>query len=63
MPASRRSARTPWTFRDEQRYLLSDYRDNPLEEYLQFYGLGIDGVFSDYSGTAVAARYLSELLP
>jgi glycerophosphoryl diester phosphodiesterase len=52
-----------WTFRDEQRYLLSDYGDNPLEEYLQFYGLGIDGVFSDYTGTAVAARYLFELLP
>jgi glycerophosphoryl diester phosphodiesterase len=52
-----------WTFRDEQRYLLSDYRDNPLEEYLQFYGLGIDGVFSDYSGSAVAARHMFELLP
>jgi glycerophosphoryl diester phosphodiesterase len=52
-----------WTFRDEQRHLLSDYRDNPLEEYLQFYGLGIDGVFSDYTGTAVAARHLFELLP
>jgi glycerophosphoryl diester phosphodiesterase len=52
-----------WTFRDEKRRLLSDYRDNPLQEYLQFYGLGIDGVFSDFTGTAVAARYLFELLP
>jgi glycerophosphoryl diester phosphodiesterase len=52
-----------WTFRDEKRRLLSDYRDNPLQEYLQFYGLGIDGVFSDFTGTAVAARHLFELLP
>ena len=52
-----------WTFRDEKRRLLSDYGDNPLQEYLQFYGLGIDGVFSDFTGTAVAARHLFELLP
>jgi glycerophosphoryl diester phosphodiesterase len=50
-----------WTGRDEQRFLLSDYGDNPLEEYLQLYGLGIDGIFSDYTGTAVAARHLFEL--
>ena len=52
-----------WTFRDEKRRLLADYHDNPLQEYLQFYGLGIDGVFSDFTGTAVAARHLFELLP
>jgi glycerophosphoryl diester phosphodiesterase len=52
-----------WTFRDEKRRLLSDYGDNPLQEYLQFYGLGIDGVFSDFTGTAVAARHLFALLP
>jgi glycerophosphoryl diester phosphodiesterase len=50
-----------WTFRDEQRHLLSDYGDNPLEEYLQFYELGIDGVFSDFTGTAVAARHMFAL--
>ncbi len=50
-----------WTFRDERKRLLSDYGDNPLEEYLQFYELGIDGVFSDFTGTAVAARHLFEL--
>ncbi len=50
-----------WTFRDERKRLLSDY-DNSLEEYLQFYALGIDGVFSDFTGTAVAARHLFELL-
>jgi glycerophosphoryl diester phosphodiesterase len=50
-----------WTFRNEQRRLLSDYAGNPVDEYLQFYRLGIDGVFSDFADTAVAARFLLEL--
>ena len=50
-----------WTFRNEQRRLASDYAGNPVEEYLQFYRLGIDGVFSDFADTAVAARVLFEL--
>ena len=29
-----------------------------MNEYLQFYRLGIDGVFSDFSDTPVAARVL-----
>src|SRR5919197_800167 len=52
-----------WTFRSEPRFLLSDYGGNPSEEYLQFYELGIDGVFSDYADMAVVARHLFELLP
>ena len=32
--------------------------DDPINEYLQFYELGIDGVFSDFPNTAVAARDL-----
>ena len=51
-----------WTFRNEQRRLLSDYKGNPVEEYLQFYDLGIDGVFSDFADTAVAARVLFKIL-
>ena len=47
-----------WTFRNEPRRLLSDYRGNPVEEYLQFYELGVDGVFSDFPDTAVTAREL-----
>ncbi len=47
-----------WTFRNETRYLSSDYGDNPVEEYLQFYCLGIDGLFSDFPDTAVSARHL-----
>jgi glycerophosphoryl diester phosphodiesterase len=46
-----------WTFRDEPRWLAPSYRD-PKEEYLQFYRLGVDGVFSDFPETAVAARAL-----
>jgi glycerophosphoryl diester phosphodiesterase len=47
-----------WTFRNEQRRLAADYRGNPVDEYLQFYTLGIDGVFADFPDTAVAARVL-----
>jgi glycerophosphoryl diester phosphodiesterase len=50
-----------WTFRNEQRRLVSDYAGNPVNEYLQFYRLGIDGVFSDFADTAVVARVLFEL--
>lgn len=45
-----------WTFRNELRRLPSNYGGNPLKEYEQFYKLGIDGVFSDFPDTAVAAR-------
>jgi glycerophosphoryl diester phosphodiesterase len=51
-----------WTFRNEQRRLVSDYAGNPVEEYLQFYDLGVDGVFSDFADTAVAARVLFKIL-
>jgi len=47
-----------WTFRDEDRYLAYDYRGKPLAEYRQFFKLGIDGVFSDFTATAVLARWL-----
>jgi glycerophosphoryl diester phosphodiesterase len=47
-----------WTFRNEQSRLVSDYGGNPINDYLQFYELGIDGVFSDFPDTAVTAREL-----
>src|SRR5262249_52882726 len=50
-----------WTFRNEQQRLVSDYQGNPVNEYLQFYRLGIDGVFSDFADTPVAARVLFRL--
>ena len=52
-----------WTFRNEPKRLAFDYKGDPKNEYLQFYRLGIDGLFSDFTDTAVAARaaYLKEL--
>jgi glycerophosphoryl diester phosphodiesterase len=34
---------------------------NPINEYLRFYELGVDGVFTDFADTAVAARELFRL--
>lgn len=45
-----------FTFRNEPRYLLPAYQNDPAAEYKNFYDLGLDGVFSDYTATAVAAR-------
>ena len=42
----------PYTFRNERFRLVSDYQDNPVNEYLTFYRLGVDGVFSDFADTA-----------
>jgi glycerophosphoryl diester phosphodiesterase len=45
-----------WTFRNERRRLAADYGGDPLREYRQFFRLGVDGVFSDFTDTAVEAR-------
>ena len=45
-----------WTFRNEPHRLASDYRGDQLAEYKLFFALGVDGVFSDFTDTAVAAR-------
>ena len=58
-----------WTFRNENEFLAADHRrGNPASpvyrlamgdaaaEYRLFFGLGIDGLFSDNTDTAVAAR-------
>lgn len=45
-----------FTFRNEQPLLLSDYRGDPKAEYKRFFALGVDGLFSDFPDTAVAAR-------
>lgn len=47
-----------YTWRNEKRFLLSDYGDDPVQEYLQFYCMGVDGVFADNPDTAVTARLL-----
>ncbi len=52
-----------FTFRNEARRLALDYQGDPVAEYLQFFRLGLDGLFSDFGDTALAARaiYLREL--
>lgn len=57
----------PWTFRSENAFLPADFRigddpaahGNSAAEYRHFFASGIDGVFSDYPATAIAARDLS----
>ncbi|HEY4956642.1 MAG TPA: glycerophosphodiester phosphodiesterase [Caldimonas sp.] len=45
-----------FTFRNEGRRLAADYNGDPRREYLQFYALGLDGRFTDFTDTALAAR-------
>ena len=45
-----------WTFRNEPRRLMSDYKGDPAAEYRAFFALGVDGLFSDFPDVAVAAR-------
>jgi glycerophosphoryl diester phosphodiesterase len=53
-----------WTFRAENQFLPADFRigtdpnarGDITAEYELFFGLGLDGVFSDHPDTAVAAR-------
>jgi len=51
-----------YTFRNEQKYLAGYYKGSPTAEFLTFYRAGIDGVFTDFANTGVAARaqYLQE---
>ena len=54
----------PYTFRNENTFLPLELRSgadpadygNAFAEYAQFYGLGVDGLFSDNPDTAVGAR-------
>lgn len=55
-----------YTFRNEKSgyyNLTRDMNADPVNEYLQHYRLGVDGVFSDHPDTALGARkkYLVEL--
>ncbi len=45
-----------YTFRNEPRYLMKPYNGDPIAEYRRFFALGVDGVFSDFPGTALSAR-------
>jgi glycerophosphoryl diester phosphodiesterase len=54
----------PYTFRNENQFLPVELRSSddpaaygrPFAEYDQFFGLGVDGVFTDNPDTAVEAR-------
>ena len=46
----------PFTFRNEPSQMAPGFGGNPIAEYLHYYALGVDGVFSDFADTAVAAR-------
>ncbi|XLZ72343.1 glycerophosphodiester phosphodiesterase [Massilia sp. SR12] len=52
----------PYTFRNEKRRLAGNYKGDPVQEYKQFYAIGIDGLFTDFADTALTARaeYLKE---
>lgn len=53
-----------WTLRDENRFLPKGFRSSlgprsvgyPVAEYAALFGAGVDGVFTDHTDTAVAAR-------
>ena len=48
----------PYTFRNESQFLPAELRTpdgGPVAEYVQFFALGVDGVFSDNPDTAAAA--------
>lgn len=45
-----------YTFRNEGRFLASNYNGNPELEYRQFIQLGVDGYFTDFPGTGDLVR-------
>jgi glycerophosphoryl diester phosphodiesterase len=57
---------TPYTFRNENSFLPADFQrganpadyGNAIAEYLLFFEVGVDGMFSDNTDTAVLARQL-----
>ncbi|MBM0740803.1 esterase-like activity of phytase family protein [Phormidium sp. CLA17] len=46
----------PYTFRNEGRFLASDYNGSPNREFEQFINLGVDGYFTDFPGTGDLVR-------
>lgn len=52
-----------YTFRNEGKYLPGFFKGDPVAEYLVAFRAGIDGVFTDFANTGVAARaqYMKEV--
>ena len=48
----------PFTQRSEPARLAKDYAGNPVNEFLKFYELGVDGMFSDFTDDARTARIM-----
>jgi len=46
----------PFTVCNERRRLVTDYKGDATNEYLAYYRFGVDGVFTDFTDTALAAR-------
>jgi glycerophosphoryl diester phosphodiesterase len=44
-----------YTFRNEPEHLSRFYEGDPFKEYMQFFELGVDGLFTDHPDTAVKA--------
>ena len=49
-----------FTFRNEPGRLAGIYKGDPINEFLAYYRLGIDGVFTDFTPTGVQARKVYE---
>jgi glycerophosphoryl diester phosphodiesterase len=51
-----------YTFRNEAKYLAGVFKGDPAAELLAYFRAGVDGVFTDFSNTAVPTRaaYLKE---
>ncbi|AXI03382.1 glycerophosphodiester phosphodiesterase family protein [Aquirhabdus parva] len=45
-----------FTFRNEAKYLAGVFKGDPIAEYQVYFKAGIDGVFTDFTNTGVAAR-------
>ena len=53
-----------YTFRNEKGTLAGTYNGDPKKEFIQFFLLGVDGVFTDFTDTGIAARTAAEgMLP
>ena len=52
-----------YTFRNEAQYLAGLFKGDPQAEDILYFRAGIDGIFTDFANTGVAARaaYLKEL--
>ena len=48
----------PFTQRNEPGRLAKDSLGNPVNEFIKFYELGVDGMFSDFTDTARTARIM-----